>query len=90
MKDKLPMSDKIKYHSVIGSISKAGIPCESTHLDRIESAFVVKSGHSAQKEPLAIQEIRHMSLAHLRQYPNPVLSSPLFFNGRPTTSERGS
>ena len=93
----LPMSDKIKYHSVIGNIDKAGVPggsdgvvpyC-SSHLDRVESELVVKSGHSAQKEPLAIQEIRRILLEHLRQYPDSVLSAPLVFGGRQTTAEHG-
>ena len=81
----LPMSKGIKYHSVIGDVNKAGapgggdgvVPYSSSHLDGVESEMIVKSGHSAQKEPLAIQEIRRILLEHLSQYPDSVLSSPL-------------
>ena len=84
----LPMSKKIKYHSVIGDVKKAGapggsdgvVPYSSSHLDGVESEMIVKSGHSAQKEPLAIQEIRRILLEHLGQYPDSVLSSPLSFD----------
>ena len=93
----LPMSDKIKYHSVIGNVSEAGVPggsdgvvpYSSSHLDKVESELVVKSGHSAQKEPLAIQEIRRILLEHLRQYPDSVLSAPLIFGRQPQTEGRG-
>ena len=91
----LPMSAKIKYHSVIGNVRKAGVPggsdgvvpYSSSHIDRVESELVVKSGHSAQKEPLAIQEIRRILLEHLRQYPDAVLSAPLPFGGKQTAPE---
>ena len=84
----LPMSKKIKYHSVIGDVKKAGapggsdgvVPYSSSHLDGVESEMIVNSGHSAQKEPLAIQEIRRILLEHLGQYPDSVLSSPLSFD----------
>ena len=86
----LPMSDKIKYHSVIGNVDRAGVPggsdgvvpYSSSHLDNVESELVVKSGHSAQKEPLAIQEIRRILLEHLRQYPDAEISPPLLLDGR--------
>ena len=97
MLSQIPMSDKVKYHSVIGNLRKSGVPggsdgvvpYTSSHLDRVESELVVKSGHSAQKEPLTIQEIRRILLEHLRQYPDSVLSAPLSFGGMRTTAERG-
>ena len=85
--NKMKMSDRVKYHSVIGNIRKDGVPgggdgvvpYSSSHLDNVESELVVKSGHSAQKAPLAIQEIRRILLEHLRQYPDSRVSAPLLF-----------
>ena len=53
------------------------VPYSSSHLDGVESEMVVKSGHSAQKAPLAIQEIRRILLEHLKQYPDCRISPPL-------------
>ena len=58
------------------------VPYSSSHLDNVESELVVRSGHSAQQFPLAIQEIRRILLEHLRQYPDSVLTSPLPFGGK--------
>ena len=68
------MDEKIPVHSIIGNIREAGtpggsdgiVPYSSSHLDRAQSELVVKSGHSAQKNPLAIQELRRILLLHLR------------------------
>ena len=65
---------KIPVHSIIGNIREAGcpggsdgiVPYSSSHLDQAQSELVVKSGHSAQKNPLAIQELRRILLLHLR------------------------
>ena len=90
------MSDRVGYHSVIGDVHKAGapggsdgvVPYSSSHLDRVESELIVKSGHSAQKVPLAIQEIRRILLVHLAQYPDSVLSPPLRFGGEQKSERR--
>ena len=53
------------------------MPYSSSHLDNVKSELVVKSGHSAQQEPLAIQEIRRILLEHLKQYPDSRITPPL-------------
>lgn len=82
---KMPMSDKVVRHSVIGNVKKGGVPggsdgvvpYSSSHLDGVDSELVVKSGHSAQKVPLAIQEIRRILLVHLSGYSDSRISPPL-------------
>lgn len=81
----MPMSDKIVYHSIIGNTEGGAIPgggdgvvpYTSSHIDNVRSELVVKSGHSAQQTPLAIQEIRRILLEHLRQYPDSKITPPL-------------
>lgn len=85
MLNRMPMSDKIVYHSIIGNLEGGGIPggsdgivpYSSSHLDNVRSELVVRSGHSAQQTPLAIQEIRRILLEHLRQYPDSRITPPL-------------
>ena len=70
----LEISQTIPYHSIIGNRNEAGcpggsdgiVPYTSSHLDHAESELIVKSGHSAQKNPLAIQELRRILMLHLR------------------------
>jgi triacylglycerol esterase/lipase EstA (alpha/beta hydrolase family) len=77
MLNQMPMSDKIIYHSIIGNKNGGGIPggsdgvvpYSSSHLNNVKSELVVKSGHSAQQFPLAIQEIRRILLEHLGRHP---------------------
>jgi hypothetical protein len=69
----LPISRDVPYHSIIGNNEKRGVPggtdgvvsYKSSHLDMAESEIVVKSGHSVQQNPLAIQEIRRILKLHL-------------------------
>ena len=70
----IQMDERIPVHSIIGNVREAGcpggsdgiVPYSSSHLDQAQSELVVKSGHSAQKNPLAIQELRRILLLHLR------------------------
>jgi pimeloyl-ACP methyl ester carboxylesterase len=63
----------VVYHSVIGSLRAEGIaqttdgvvPYRSAHLDGVASELVVRSDHGVQKNPLAIQEVQRILLAHL-------------------------
>ena len=81
----LPMNKDIPYHSIIGNREGYGIPggsdgivtYASSHIDNVESELVVKSGHSAQQNPLAIQELRRILLTHLKNYPDVKVSKPL-------------
>jgi len=76
MINRIPMGD-LPYHSIIGNNEKAGIPggtdgvvpYSSSHLDNCVSELVVRSGHSVQQNPLAVQEIRRILLEHLKAYP---------------------
>ena len=81
----LEMNKNIPYHSIIGNRSGNGIPggsdgivpYSSSHIDNVSSELVVKSGHSAQQNPLAIQELRRILLLHLKDYPDAKVSKPL-------------
>jgi pimeloyl-ACP methyl ester carboxylesterase len=72
----LPISEKIPYHSIIGNRKLRGVPggsdgvvaYSSSHLDGAQSEIVVKSDHSVQQNPLAIQEIKRILKVHLQQF----------------------
>jgi hypothetical protein len=42
------------------------VPYKSSHLDGVESEFVVESGHSCQSNPLTIREVRRILIEHRR------------------------
>lgn len=71
---KIPIAPGIKAHSII-AVQGNGPPAqgsdgvvkyESAHIDGVESELIVRSGHSAQKEPQAIEEVRRILYEHLR------------------------
>ena len=72
----VPFKEDVPYHSIIGNRKRGGepggtdgiVPYTSSHLDGATSELVVKSGHSAQQNPLGIQEVRRIMLEHLRSY----------------------
>lgn len=72
--NRLPLSN-VPYHSIIGNNSIGGIPggsdgivpYSSSHLDGAQSEVVVKSDHSVQRNPLAIQEIKRILKVHLKE-----------------------
>ncbi|MPN51177.1 hypothetical protein SDC9_198819 [bioreactor metagenome] len=84
--NRLPYAPGVKYHSIIGNRKEGGVPGGSdgivpylsSHLDGAESELVVKSGHSVQLNPLAIQELRRILLEHLRQFPELKVEIPKF------------
>jgi pimeloyl-ACP methyl ester carboxylesterase len=63
--NKLPMAAGIPYHSIMGdrgrrdtpNSSDGIVPYWSSHLDRAQSELIVHSGHGAQYNPEAIQEV---------------------------------
>lgn len=69
----IPLAPWIKGHSIIGvkgdGDPKLGddgvVKYTSAHLDGMASEFIVKSGHSTQLNPLAIDEMRRILLEHL-------------------------
>ncbi|HEX4879259.1 MAG TPA: alpha/beta fold hydrolase [Limnobacter sp.] len=72
---KLPISARVKYHSVMGNntpkvplaaSSDGVVPYASAYLDGAESELVVPSWHSVQETPEAIVEIRRILREHLQ------------------------
>ncbi|HKQ40673.1 MAG TPA: alpha/beta fold hydrolase [Verrucomicrobiae bacterium] len=63
--NKLPIAPGISYHSIIGdrgqgdtpNSSDGIVPYWSSHLDSAQSELIVHSGHGAQYNPEAIQEV---------------------------------
>lgn len=82
----LPFAPGVVYHSIIGNREEDGVPGGSdgvvpylsSHLDGAASELVVKSGHSVQVNPLAIQELRRILIEHLRQFPELKVELPKF------------
>jgi len=69
----LPIAPGVTPHSIIaikggGSIGEGGdgfVSYRSAHLDEAESELIVRSGHSVQGNPEAIEEVRRILLLHL-------------------------
>ena len=72
--NKLEMHKAIPCHSIIGNRkgqntpggSDGIVPYTSSHLDGASSELVVRSGHSVQRNALAIQEVRRILLLHIQ------------------------
>jgi len=73
----IPLSPDVKSHSII-AVKGAGQPeggndgvvaYASAHIEGVDSELVVRSGHSVQNHPLAIEEVRRILLEHLRGVP---------------------
>jgi pimeloyl-ACP methyl ester carboxylesterase len=71
---KLPISDKVSYHSIMGNdtpgvileaSSDGVVPYASAKLEGAASELVVNSWHSVQEKPEAIVEIRRILHEHL-------------------------
>ena len=69
----LPIAPGVAAHSIIaikgsGSLAESGdgvVSYRSAHLDEAASELIVRSGHSVQSNPEAIEEIRRILLQHL-------------------------
>ncbi len=76
---KLPMSERVTYHSVIGDQGKGNtpdssdgvVPYWSSHLPNAKSEKIVPSGHGANEDPDGIEEIRRILRLHLLKTGNP-------------------
>ena len=74
--NKLPLSESVAYHSIVGYNGKeplpAGgdgvVPYTSAHLEGALSELVVASDHSAQEKQEAIVEMRRILTLHSREY----------------------
>lgn len=80
----IPVAPGIKAHSII-PIKGDDTPPEgedgvvkysSAHIDGVESELVVRSGHSCQGTPMAIEEVRRILLVHLRDIKSQSNPSP--------------
>jgi hypothetical protein len=49
----------------------------SAHIDGVESELVVRSGHSAQKAPASIEEVRRILLLHTAAPADALRSEPV-------------
>jgi pimeloyl-ACP methyl ester carboxylesterase len=76
---KLPMSERVTYHSVIGDQGKGDtpdssdgvVPYWSSHLSNAKSEKIVPSGHGANEDPEGIEEIRRILRLHHVEKTNP-------------------
>jgi pimeloyl-ACP methyl ester carboxylesterase len=73
----VPVAPNIKAHSIIpvkggGDFRKGRdgvVAYKSAHVDYVESELVVRSGHSCQDKPAAIEEVRRILHEHLASVP---------------------
>ena len=69
----IPTAPGVKAHSIIAikgddqppNGADGVVKYTSAHVDYAESEFIVRSGHSCQGNPLTIEEVRRILLAHL-------------------------
>ena len=74
--NKLPMSEAVPFHSIIGYNGKeplpAGgdgvVPYTSAHVDGALSELIVSSDHSSEENDTAIQEMRRILTVHYNEY----------------------
>jgi hypothetical protein len=71
----LPLAPGIKANSIVAVLPdqdiKTGndgvVEYSSAHIDNVESEYIVRTGHSAQGHPLAIEEVRRILLNNINQ-----------------------
>jgi hypothetical protein len=70
---KLPISPRVRYHTIVGVYKPAGplatsndgvVPYQSAHLDGADSELAIPSWHSVQETPAAILEVRRILGLH--------------------------
>ncbi|MEI6167497.1 MAG: alpha/beta hydrolase [bacterium] len=79
----IPVSPSIKAHSIIAvkgdAIPPAGgdgvVKYTSAHIAGVESELIVRSGHSCQGTPVAIEEVRRILLKHVGEVESGRVSS---------------
>jgi triacylglycerol esterase/lipase EstA (alpha/beta hydrolase family) len=72
----LPFRSGVHLHSIIGNkegklltdpeCSDGFVPYSSSHLNNVESEFIVRSDHSVHEKPEAIEEMRRILQMHLK------------------------
>lgn len=82
----LPISPKVRYHSIIGIYKPRGtlaessdgvVPYTSSHLAGAASEVVIPSWHSVQTKPAAVLELRRILHVHLQRVEGTAEDSPL-------------
>lgn len=73
----LPFRSGVHLHSIIGNkegkpltdpeCSDGFVPYSSSHLENVDSEFLVRSDHGVHEKPEAIEEMRRILRLHLRQ-----------------------
>ena len=79
----IPIAPGVVAHSIIavdsdGPLDEAGdgiVKYMSAHIDGVASEKIVRSGHSVQGNPEAIQEIKRILIEHARGLPRPQKAS---------------
>jgi pimeloyl-ACP methyl ester carboxylesterase len=74
----LPLAPHIKAHSIIAVLPEMDIltgndgvvEYQSAHLEGVESEFIVRGNHSAQENPIAIDEVRRILHVHCSRLPS--------------------
>ncbi|CAN5797484.1 hypothetical protein BH11VER1_BH11VER1_34020 [soil metagenome] len=73
--NKLPLTPGIPFHQIMGDRGRGDtpnssdglVPYSSSHLDGAQSELIVPSGHNAQQNPQAIEEVRRILKLHLHE-----------------------
>ena len=80
----IPVAPGIRAHSIV-AVKGTGdyhqgkdglVSYDSAHVDYVESEFVVRSPHSCQSKPEAIEEVRRILHEHLATLPGNVTNAP--------------
>jgi pimeloyl-ACP methyl ester carboxylesterase len=72
----IPVAEGVTAHSIIPVLGEGPITSgtdgivkyESAHIEGVESELVVRSGHSVQGHPKAIEEVRRILIEHLNNF----------------------
>jgi pimeloyl-ACP methyl ester carboxylesterase len=71
--DQMPI--RVPYHTILGDRGKGDspnssdgvVPYWSSHMDGAQSEVIVDSGHSAHRNPVAVQELKRILRLHLQE-----------------------
>lgn len=81
----IPIAPGVRYHSIIAVKKGKGDPTKgndgvvaysSAHLEGAESEYLVRSPHSVQGHPLAVEEVRRILLEQIGRSAPPVVFTP--------------
>jgi len=69
----IPLAPGVKGHSIVAVLpgmeiqtgNDGVVEYQSAHIDGVESEFIVRSGHSCQGHPFAIEEVRRILMEHI-------------------------